>query len=453
MLASSHYSIMCYTSGMEIKKYDIKSLGLAASGERKIAWVRNHMPLLRALEEKYAVLPQKQKPLNGVKISLAIHMEAKTAYLCRVLTWAGATVSAMGCNVLSTQDDVAAALTKGRTAALDRLDFGGRAAPGIAVFAIHGENEKSYQKHIEMCLAQKPNIVIDDGGDLVQALHTKCGDLAEEIWAGSEETTTGVIRLKALEAEGKLKIPMLAVNDARCKHLFDNRYGTGQSVWDSILRNTNLIIAAKTVVVAGYGWCGRGIAMRAAALGASVIVTEIDPVKAMEARMDGYRVMTMTAAAQYGDIFITATGCKDVITFEHMKLMKNDAVLGNAGHFNVEIDVASLAEKARARYSARKNIETFVLQRGKRINVLAEGRLLNIAAADGHPAEIMDISFALQFHAAHYIMKNRRKLEPRLYDVADELDSIVSSACLKAWGVRIDALTQEQKAYLSSWQL
>lgn len=433
-------------------KYDIKSLGLAASGERKISWVRNHMPLLRALEEKYAILPQKQKPLDGVKISLAIHMEAKTAYLCRVLTLAGATVSAMGCNVLSTQDDVAAALAKGRTKSLDKHDHGGRVVPGISVFAIHGESQKAYAKHIDMCLAQKPNVLIDDGGDLTHALHTRLTHLAAELWGGSEETTTGITRLKALEAEGKLLFPMMAVNDARCKHLFDNRYGTGQSTWDSILRNTNLIIASKTVVVAGYGWCGRGIAMRAAALGASVIITEIDPVKAMEARMDGYQVMPMNLAATLGDIFITATGCKGVITYEHMKLMKNDAILGNAGHFNVEIDVKTLAEKAKDHYEARKNIETYLLNRGKRVNIIAEGRLVNIAAADGHPAEIIDLSFAMQFHTALHIVKNRRKLETKLYNISDEIDNSVATAFLKAWGVRIDALTPEQKAYLNSWR-
>jgi len=284
-------------------------------------------------------------------------------------------------------------------------------------------------------------------------LHTKRRDLATEVWGGGEETTTGVLRLNALEAEGKLLFPMLAVNNARCKHLFDNRYGTGQSVWDSILRNTNLIIASKTVVVAGYGWCGRGIAMRADALGASVIVTEIDPVKAMEARMDGYQVMPMADAAALGDIIITATGCKDVVTFEHMKRMKDNVVLGNAGHFNVEIDVTTLAEKVKTRYESRTNIETFVLPRGKRINILAEGRLFNIAAADGHPAEIMDLSFAVQFHSALYVVKNKDKLEPRVYDVSAEIDDIVSKARLKAWGVRIDALTPEQKAYLSSWDV
>ena len=433
--------------------YDIKDIKLAAEGERKIAWVRDHMPLLRALEEQYADLPQREKPLAGVNLSLSIHMEAKTAYLCRVLTWAGAQVSAMGCNILSTQDDVAAALVKGRTASQDKKDHGGRAVPGIAVFAIHGESEASHSKHVEMCLEHKPNIVIDDGGDLVGMLHSKRTDLATDVWGGGEETTTGVIRLKALEAVGKLNFPMVAVNDARCKHLFDNRYGTGQSVWDSILRNTNLIIASKTVVVAGYGWCGRGIAMRAAALGADVIVTEIDYVKAMEARMDGYAVKPMEEAAPLGDIFITATGCKDVITLKHMATMKDGAILGNAGHFNVEIDVIGLAKKAKEHYLAKNNIETYVLPRDKHINIIAEGRLLNIAAADGHPAEIMDISFAVQFYAALYIKQNHSTLENRVYDVSGEIDDIVSRARVAAWGDKIDTLTASQEKYLKSWEL
>jgi adenosylhomocysteinase len=433
--------------------YDIKDIKLAPAGERKIAWVRDHMPLLRALEEQYADLPKREKPLAGVRLSLSIHMEAKTAYLCRVLTWAGAEVSAMGCNVLSTQDDVAAALVRGRTASQDSRDHGGRAIPGVSVYAVHGESEASYAKHVEMCLSCRPHIVIDDGGDLVGMLHTKRPDLAVNVWGGGEETTTGVIRLKALEAAGKLNFPMVAVNDARCKHLFDNRYGTGQSVWDSILRNTNLIIASKTVVVAGYGWCGRGIAMRAAALGASVIVTEIDYVKAMEARMDGYAVMPMEQAAAHGDIFITATGCKDVITLAHMALMKDGAILGNAGHFNVEIDMAGLAKKAEDHYIAKNNIETYVLPRGKHINILAEGRLLNIAAADGHPAEIMDISFAVQFYAALYVKQNHASLENRVYDVSGEIDDVVSRARVAAWGDAIDSLTPAQEKYLKSWEL
>ncbi|MDR3305316.1 MAG: adenosylhomocysteinase [Clostridiales Family XIII bacterium] len=433
--------------------YDIKDIGLAPSGEQKIAWVRDHMPLLRGLEERYADLPRERKPFDGVKISLSIHMEAKTAYLCRVLTWAGAAVSAMGCNVLSTQDDVAAALAAGRTKGQDAKDHGGRAAPGIGVFAIRGESEASYSRHVEMCLAHRPDIVIDDGGDLVGMLHTKRPDLAEEVRGGCEETTTGVIRLKAMEAAGLLKFPMVAVNDARCKHLFDNRYGTGQSVWDSILRNTNLIVASKTVVVAGYGWCGRGIAMRAAALGASVIVTEIDAVKAMEARMDGFAVTTMSGAAPFGDIFISATGCKDVITLEHMALMRDGAILGNAGHFNVEVDVRSLAARAAERYQAKPNIETFVLPGGKRINILAEGRLLNIAAADGHPAEIMDMSFAVQFYSALYVKEHYAELGRGVADVSKEIDDIVSQARLAAWGIEIDALTPEQQTYLNSWEL
>jgi len=436
------------------KNYDIRDIGLAASGERKIAWVRDHMPLLRGLEEKYADLPESEKPLAGVRVSLAIHMEAKTAYLVRVLTWAGATVQAMGCNVLSTQDDVAAALAKGRAAGQDKEDHGGRAISGISVFAIHGESEEDYSKHVEMCLSHRPNIVIDDGGDLVTMLHTKRRDLAEEVWGGCEETTTGVIRLGALEKEGLLMFPMVAVNDAKCKHLFDNRYGTGQSVWDSLLRNLNLIIASKTVVVAGYGWCGRGIAMRAAALGASVIVTEIDPVKAIEARMDGFAVMTMEKAAPIGDIFITATGCKDVITTAHMALMQDNVVLGNAGHFNVEVDMAGLTEIATQRYPARgESLEAFILPDGKRVNVIADGRLLNIAAADGHPAEIMDMSFAVQFHSALYVKENHAKLERKVYDVSEEIDDVVSRARLAAWGLEIDALTEEQSTYLNSWEL
>ena len=417
--------------------YDIKDINLAPSGDQKIAWVRDNMPLLRGLEEKYINVPQEEKPFNGVKISLSIHLEAKTAYLCRVLAIAGATVSATGSNVLSTQDDIAAALANG----------------GIDVFAIHGENDEDYFKHIEMALEHKPNIIIDDGGDLVGMVHTKRTDLAEEVWGGCEETTTGVIRLKALQNEGLLKFPMVAVNDARCKHLFDNRYGTGQSVWDSLMRNTNLIVASKIVVVAGYGWCGRGIAMRAAALGASVIVTEIDAVKAIEAKMDGFEVMTMYEAAPLGDMFVTATGCKDVITMEHMVLMKDGAILCNAGHFNAEVAVESLEAHATEHYEARKNIEAFVLKGGNRINIVAEGKLVNIAAADGHPAEIMDMSFAVQFYSALYVMQNKDTLGNVVVDVSDEIDDIVSKERLSAWGIEIDELTEEQEIYLNSWEV
>lgn len=417
--------------------YEIKDIALAPSGAQKIAWVRDHMPLLRAIEDRVCALPADQRPLAGIKMSVSIHLEAKTAYLCQVLALAGAEVSATGSNVLSTQDDVAAAL----------------AASGVSVFAVHGEGDEDYERHIERCLEHRPNILIDDGGDLVGMLHSTRPDLAEELWGGCEETTTGVIRLRALEEGGLLKFPMIAVNDARMKHLFDNRYGTGQSVWDSLMRNTNLIVASKTVVVAGYGWCGRGIAMRAAALGASVIITEVDPVKAIEARMDGHAVMPMAEAALLGDIFITATGCAAVITTEYMQLMKDNVLLCNAGHFNVEVDVAGLAELADSRYEARPNIEAFVLADGRRINIIAEGKLVNIAAADGHPAEIMDLSFAVQYHSVLYILEHRYSLEPRVVDVSEEIDQRISEEVLEVWDAHIDTLTDEQQEYLSSWQV
>ncbi|MDR0357588.1 MAG: adenosylhomocysteinase [Clostridiales Family XIII bacterium] len=416
-----------------MKQYEIKDIGLAPSGRQRIEWVKNNMPLLSGLEEKYG--RHGSRPFDGVKVSLSIHLEPKTAYLCKVLASAGAEMSVTGSNVLSTQDDTAAAL----------------AEDGIRVFAVRGAGETDYYRHIEMCLEHKPNIVIDDGGDLVGMLHGKRPDLAEDVWGGCEETTTGIIRLKAMEREGKLKFPMVAVNDARCKHLFDNRYGTGQSVWDSILRNTNLIIASKTVVVAGYGWCGRGIAMRASALGASVIVTEIDPVKAIEARMDGYSVMPMIEAAPLGDIFVTATGCNKVITLEHMAIMKNRAILANAGHFNAEVDAEALESRAVERYEARKNIEAYVLPGGKTIHVMAEGRLVNIAAADGHPAEIMDMSFAVQFLSALFILENKGKLRNAVIDVSSEIDSVVAANKLAAWGIEIDELTPDQEIYLNSW--
>jgi adenosylhomocysteinase len=395
------------------------------------------MPLLTGLKEKYGALTEREKPFHGVRISLSIHLEPKTAYLCETLAAAGAAMSVTGCNPLSTQDDAAAAL----------------AEEGMRVYAVHGESEEDYYRHIEMALEHRPHIVIDDGGDLAACLHGKRPDLAEEVRGGGEETTTGILRLKALAADGRLKYPVVAVNDARCKHLFDNRYGTGQSVWDSILRNTNLIVASKIVVVAGYGWCGRGIAMRASALGATVIVTEIDPVKAIEARMDGYQVMTMYAAASLGDIFISATGCRDVITLEHMVLMKDRVILANAGHFNVEVDVRSLEERAERSYEARANIIAYVLPGGKTVHVMAEGRLVNIAAADGHPAEIMDMSFAVQFMSAMYIQQNYKKLPRDVVDVSSEIDDLIAGQRLSAWGVEIDRLTPEQEKYLSSWDL
>lgn len=416
-----------------MNKYEVKDMALAPSGHRKIEWVKANMPLLSALEKEFEVT----KPFEGIKISLSIHMEAKTAYLCKVLAAGGAILSATGSNVLSTQDDVAAAL----------------ADDGISIFAIHGADQETYNRHIEMCLEQKSNIIIDDGGDLVSMLHNERPDLAEEVWGGCEETTTGIIRLRAMEKEGALKFPMVAVNDADCKHLFDNRYGTGQSVWDSIMRNTNLIVAGKTVVVAGYGWCSRGIAMRAASLGAQVIVTEIDPVKAMEAKMDGHSVMTMGQAAPLGDIFVTATGCAGTIRMEHMEKIKNMAILANAGHFNVEIDMQALEEQAVSKKEMRNNIMGYTLKNGNIVNVLAEGRLVNIAAADGHPAEIMDLSFAVQAMSAMYIKDNYKNLENRVIDVSVEIDDVIARRKLAAWGIEIDTLTEEQEKYLNSWKL
>jgi len=415
-----------------MKQYEVRDLSLAPSGHRKIQWVKDNMPLLRGLEEEFV----KTKPFEGIKISLSVHLEAKTAYLCLVLAAGGAQMSVTGSNILSTQDDVAAAL----------------ADAGLKVYAYHGATKEEYDRHIEMCLEHKANIIIDDGGDLVTCLHEKRPDLMEEVWGGCEETTTGVIRLKAMEREGVLKFPMVAVNDADCKHLFDNRYGTGQSTWDSIMRNTNLIIAAKTVVVVGYGWCSRGIAMRAAALGAKVIVTEINPVKAIEARMDGFDVMPMAKAAPLGDIFVSATGCCKTITTDHMMTMKDGAILTNAGHFNCEIDMAALEVFAVEKKERRNNIMGYRLPNDKWVNVIGEGRLVNIAAADGHPAEIMDMSFAVQAMSAAYIRDNYKNLENKVIDVSKEIDDIIARRKLAAWDIEIDALTPEQEEYLNSWQ-
>ena len=416
-----------------MEQYQIRDIHLAPSGHQKIQWVKNNMPLLSGLEKEF----EKTKPFEGIKISLSVHLEAKTAYLCLVLAAGGAQMSVTGSNSLSTQDDVAAAL----------------ADAGMKVFAWHGATDEEYNRHIEMCLAHKPNIIIDDGGDLVGLLHNERPDLAEEVWGGCEETTTGVIRLKAMEKEGILKFPMVAVNDAQCKHLFDNRYGTGQSVWDSIMRNTNLIVASKTVVVVGYGWCSRGIAMRASALGAKVIVTEIDPVKAIEARMDGYDVMKMEQAAPLGDIFVTATGCNHTITVEHMRKMKDQAILANAGHFNVEIDMEGLEAAADEKRESRKNIIGYRLGPDKWIHVIAEGKLVNIAAADGHPAEIMDMSFAVQAMSAMYIKEHYKDLEKKVIDVSAEIDDKIARRKLESWGIEIDDLTPEQETYLNSWQI
>lgn len=414
-------------------KYDIKDINLAPSGHMKIRWVRENMPILRKLEEKF----KKEKPFEGIKICLSVHLEAKTAYLCKVLAAGGADMSITGSNVLSTQDDVVAAL----------------ADSGLKVYAVHGESQEEYERHIEMCLEHKPNIIIDDGCDLVSCLHKKRLDLASEVWGGCEETTTGVIRLKSMANQGILKFPMVAVNDADCKHLFDNRYGTGQSTWESIMHNTNLIVAGKTVVVVGYGWCSKGIAMRASAMGAQVIVTEINPVKAMEAKMDGYSVMPMKEAASLGDFFVTATGCNKTIALEHMLAMKDGAILANAGHFDTEIDMAELKKSAVSIRESRENITAFVLENGKTVHVLAEGRLVNIAASNGHPAEIMDLSFAVQAMSAMYIKDNYKNLPNDVVDVSDKIDDQIARMKLASWGIEIDTLTSEQEEYLKSWDV
>lgn len=416
-----------------MQEYDVRDLSLAPSGHRKIEWVKNNMPILNGIEEEF----KKTKPFDGVKISLSVHLEAKTAYLCKVLAEGGALMSVTGSNVLSTQDDVAAALVE----------------DGLRVFAYHGATEEEYAKHIKMTLENGPQIIIDDGGDLVSMLHTELRELLPGVWGGCEETTTGVIRLNAMEKDGALKFPMVAVNDAKCKHLFDNRYGTGQSVWESIMHCTNLIVAAKTVVVAGYGWCGKGVAMRAAAFGARVIVTEVDPVKAIEAKMDGYDVMPMAEAAEQGDIFVTVTGCEHVISKDHIMLMKENAILSNAGHFNVEIDMEWLENNSLEKKEARENIMAYKLSNGKWVNVIAEGRLVNIAASNGHPAEIMDMSFAVQALSALYILNNHDNLDNKVIYVTEEIDNLVAERKLAAWNTKIDILTDEQERYLNSWNL
>ena len=408
---------------------NITDISLAPSGERKIAWVAGNMPLLRAIAAEF----EQTKPLQGLKITLSVHMEAKTAYLCRVMALAGAEMHVSGSNPLSTQDDVAAALSL---------------TEGVDVYAHHGCTMEQYEQDLREALQCGPNIVIDDGGDLVHLLHTELRHLLPGVIGGCEETTTGIHRLKVMARAGELKFPMVMVNDADSKHLFDNRYGTGQSVWDGINRTTNLIVAGKYVVVAGYGWCGKGVAMRAKGLGAKVIVTEVDPVRAIEAHMDGFHVMTMDEAAALGDIFVTVTGCSDVITPEHFKKMKSGAILSNAGHFDVEVDVAGLRAMAKESYEARNNIMGYRLEDGRTLFVIAEGRLVNLASGDGHPAEIMDMSFAIQAKCAEYLAKHRGELAPGVVPVPVAIDRAVAAKKLETLGITIDILTPEQRSYL-----
>lgn len=416
----------------------LKDATLYPSGENKIEWVRRNMPLLNGIRADF----ERDKPFAGLTIGLSVHLEAKTAYLCRVLQAGGANMIVTGSNPLSTQDDVAAALVHGN----------GESAP-MHVYALHGCTAEEYERSIDRVLAHKPDILIDDGGDLVSGVMDRFPELKDHILGGCEETTTGVIRLKAMERAGVLPFPMMNVNDADCKHLFDNRYGTGQSVFDGIDRTTNLIVAGKTCVVAGYGWCGKGVAMRAKGLGAHVIVTEVDPVKAIEAIMDGFAVMPMAEAARVGDLFITVTGDRDVITSEHFSHMKNGAILCNAGHFDVEVDVKWLRENAVERRDMKPNIEGFRLEDDRWVYVLAEGRLVNLASGDGHPAEIMDMSFAIQALSARFIARQRGKLEKRLYAVPREIDEQVARKKLSAMDVRLDELTPAQAEYLQSWRV
>lgn len=410
---------------------DITNPALYESGEQKIEWVRRHCDLLRTLETDAKIGFPKRQPFKGLKIALSVHLEAKTAYLCEVLQAGGALMYVTGSNPLSTQDDIAAALVK----------------HGMNVFAHHGASPEQYEKDIESVIKVGPNIIIDDGGDLVNCIHTKHPELLPVVLGGCEETTTGILRLEQMNKAGELKFPMIRVNNAKMKHFFDNRYGTGQSVWDGINRTTNLIVAGKTAVVAGYGWCGKGVAMRAKGLGAKVIVTEIDPVKAVEAFMDGFDIMPMDEACKLGDVFITVTGCCDIITEKHFKKMKDGAILCNAGHFDCEVDVARLDKIAKKSFVARNNIIGYTLANGNTLYVLGEGRLVNLACGDGHPAEIMDMSFAIQALSAEYLATHN-KPESLLIDVPEVIDNKVAYMKLKALGKDIDTLTEKQFRYL-----
>lgn len=417
---------------MSVKEQSIiADPALAPEGHLKIDWVDAHMPVLNRIKEQF----QAEQPFKGLKVAISLHLEAKTAYLAKVVQAGGADVTITGSNPLSTQDDVCAALVE----------------DGIRVFAKYNPTPEEYKALLIKTLEEKPDLIIDDGGDLVTILHGERQDLLAQVRGGAEETTTGILRLKSLEKEGKLQFPMVAVNDALCKYLFDNRYGTGQSVWDGINRTTNLVVAGKTVVVVGYGWCGKGVAMRAKGLGAKVIVTEIDPIKAIEAYMDGFEVMPMLEAARHGDFFVTVTGNRDVIRGEHYKVMKDGAILSNAGHFDVEVNKPELEALAESVRTVRRNIEEYKLKDGRSIYLLAEGRLVNLAAGDGHPAEIMDMTFALQALSLKYVNEQYQAIGNQVVDVPHELDEQVARFKLASMGIFIDSLTEEQKAYLDGW--
>ena len=410
----------------------VKDMSLAPSGRQKIQWVRDFMPALSGIEERF----RREKPFAGLTIAVSVHLEAKTANLGLVLREGGADVHLTGCNPLSTQDDVAAAM----------------ADLGVDTYGVHGVDMQGYEDLLVETLKCRPHLIVDDGGDLIQLLGGKCAQYADRLIGGCEETTTGIHRLHAREKAGILPCPMMAVNDAKAKHYYDNKYGTGQSSWDAIMHTTNLMVAGKTVVVAGYGWCGKGIAMRAKGMGAQVIVTEVDPFKALEATMENFQVMPMDEAAKYGDIFVTATGCKDVIVGRHFEVMKDNAILCNSGHFDCEVDVAALAAMSVERFPRRENIEGFRLPDGRTLNVLAEGRLVNLAAGNGHPAEIMDMSFAVQALSLEWLAKHRDSLEKKVYEVPEEIDDQIGRVKLAAMGLAIDTLTPEQKEYLAGWE-
>ncbi len=413
--------------------HDVKDLSLAPKGKLRVEWAGNQMPVLKLIGKRFA----KEKPLKGIRLGACLHVTAETANLMLVLKSGGADLAICASNPLSTQDDVAATLV---------ADY------GIPTFAIKGEDTKQYYKHLNAVLDTHPQITMDDGADLVSLLHKERPKQLPELIGSSEETTTGVIRLKAMEKDKALKIPVFAVNDSDTKHMFDNRYGTGQSTLDGIMRATNMLIAGKKFVVAGYGWCGRGLASRARGMGASVIVTEVDPVKALEAVMDGFSVMTIKQAAKTGDIFVTVTGDKNVISLNHILSMKDGAVIANSGHFNVEVAVGELEKKAKAKRQIREYVDEYTLKDGTKRYVLGEGRLINLVAAEGHPAEVMDMSFANQALAAEFFVKNKGKLRVKVYSISPKMDREIARLKLAAMGVKIDHLTREQKHYLSSWQ-
>jgi adenosylhomocysteinase len=414
------------------KNYDVKDMSLAETGRQRIEWAYREMPVVRLIRERFKA----EKPLKGIRIAGCLHITTETANLALTLKEGGAELSLCASNPLSTQDDVAAALVE----------------YSIPTHAIKGEDDDTYYQHINAALDSRPHITVDDGADLVTTIHTKRSNLVADVIGGAEETTTGIIRLRSMHKAGQLKYPMIAVNDAQTKHLFDNRYGTGQSTIDGITRATNILWAGKKVVVCGYGWCGHGVALRAKGLGAHVIVVEVEPVRALEAVMDGFQVMPLLEAAKVGDIFITVTGDKSVIDEAHFKVMKDGAILANSGHFNAEIDIPALEAVSKKKRTIRNYVEEYSLRDGRRLYLLGEGRLINLAAAEGHPASVMDMSFANQALCAEYMVKNRGKLEIKVHPVPEEIDKEVARLKLKAMGVAIDTLTEEQRKYLSSWE-